>query len=472
MTTDRRRPPAPTSPRRVRSSPFSLSRRALLRGAGAAGLATMGLPLLEAMLNPHGEALAGGAALPTRFLVWFFGNGVKLNQFEPAAAGADWELTSELEPLSAVKDYLTVCTGMRNRCEEVITHHEGMTIFNGYTMVNIFQEPGISSRAGGPTIDQVIADRIAAGTSTASIQAGVSQRLSLDDGGTTMFAVSHRSANQPLLPEFNPQQVWQSLFGEFVPRPDDKALRLSVLESVKADAARLREQLGATDRQRLEAHLEGIRALEIKIQSLPPECVLPDLPEETNPDAPGPEPLIAVNEVMSDLLVQAFKCDVTRVASLFFLGGAARTHFTDLGQQDPHHVNTHDSSRQGEVHQGVIYIMQRFAYLLEKMKAEVDATGKNLLDTSIVYAGSDCAEGIDHGIARQPIILVGHGRDQLAYPGVHYSASPSGQPAQGNTSDVLLTVARCYDPTIASIGAGAPMSTTVLPSITGTAFEG
>lgn len=449
---------------------MALSRRAMLRGLGLGGVATIGLPILEAMLDRHGEALADGTPLPTRFLTWFFGNGVILNRFEPAQVGPTWELSEELAPLANVKDYLTVLTGLMNRCESLITHHEGMTAFNGFSFI---EDPTqeLASRPGGPTIDQVLADRIAAGTSTASIQIGISKKLSTMDHGTTMHVLSHRGTNQPLPPEFNPQKVWQTLFGEFIPKPDDKALRMSVLDAVREDTARLKDRLGTLDRQRLDAHLEGVRALEEKIQALPPACVIPDMPEEQNEDQNGEEPIVSVNEAMSDLLVEAFKCDVTRVASVLFIGGAAETVFSDLGHNTGHHYNTHDNGRQDEVHDGVVYTMQRFAYLLERMQAEVDATGKNLLDTSIVYASSDCSEGISHSIERQPVMLVGHGRDKLAFPGIHYQAT-EGEGAAGNITDVLLTVARCFDSTIPSVGGGAPMSTTILPALTGERFDG
>jgi hypothetical protein len=459
------------APKRSSGSRFALPRRTILRGLALGSAAAVGLPLLEAMLDGHGEALADGEELPTRFVTWFFGNGVRLDQFEPAQAGALWNLSSELEPLAAVKEYVTVCTGLMNRCEVLMTHHEGMTAFNGYTMDS--PDPGaLFSKAGGPTIDQVIADVLVGKTPTNSIQMGVSKRKSIMDSGTTMGALSHRGPNQPLNPEFNPQRVWTTLFGEFIPRPDDRSLRASVLDAVKQDATALRDRLGQIDRERLENHLEAVRALELKIQSLPPECEIPELPEETNDDIAGDEPIVSVNRAMSDLMVHAFKCDVTRVASLFFLGGASETVFSDLDQNVGHHLNTHDEGgSQPNVHAGVIYIMRQFAYLLERMKAEVDATGKNLLDTSIVFASSDCAEGVSHTIERQPIILVGHGREKLRYPGIHYQASPRNAPAQGNTTDVLLTVARCFDRNIPSIGAGAPMSTTIIPTLTGLEFE-
>ena len=62
----------------------ALKRRTLLRGALAGGGAfAVGLPLLDAMLDNHGEALAQGGPLPARFVSWFFGNGVNLDKFEP-----------------------------------------------------------------------------------------------------------------------------------------------------------------------------------------------------------------------------------------------------------------------------------------------------------------------------------------------------------------------------------------------------
>ncbi|MCY1004655.1 hypothetical protein OV079_03535 [Nannocystis pusilla] len=69
-----------------------LARRTFLRGAAQAVIA---LPLLEAMLNDHGTALADETPLPTRFMTWFFGNGVLLPRFEPTATGVDWPLSEQ-----------------------------------------------------------------------------------------------------------------------------------------------------------------------------------------------------------------------------------------------------------------------------------------------------------------------------------------------------------------------------------------
>ncbi len=432
----------------------------------AGGLVTVGLPLLEIMLNSNGTALAGGTALPSPFMTWFFGNGVRLTHFEPAQVGTNWQLSEELAPLANVKDYISVCTGLQNRCEMQITHHEGMTVFNGYTFTD--WTGGLYSKAGGPTIDQVIADKIAGMTQVKSVQVGVSKRTSIMDSGTTMFAMSHRSANEPLYPEFNPRKVWDTLFGALQPKPDDRALRTSVLDAVNGDLKRLQNRLGVADRQRVDIHLQGVSELQAKINTVAPACVSPDKPTEANVDVAGKEPLINVNKIMSDLLIYAFKCDITRVASLFFIGGAAETTYSDLGQVVGHHYNTHDPSAQAQVNQGVIYQMTRLAYLLEQMKATVDPMGLNLLDTSLVYISSDCSEGLTHSIARQPIILAGHCRNKLIYPGIHYQAAPAPQ-SVGNTSDVLLSVLQAYDPTATSVGGDSAGSTTPLSALKGTA---
>ncbi|MFO0550827.1 MAG: DUF1552 domain-containing protein [Polyangiaceae bacterium] len=476
-------------------SRFALSRRTFLRGAAGLGVASVGLPMLDAMLNTNGTALAGGAPLPKQFVLWFMGNGVRLDRWEPTQTGATYTLSEELAPLANVQDYLKVITGLQNWCAYQVTHHEGMTAYSGYTMTEL---NGLFSKSGGPTIDQVIADRIEATATTPplvrSIQCGVSRRWSIMDSGTTMQCLSHRGPNEALFPEFNPQKIWNTLFLDYQPKPDDSALRLSVLDAVREDTKKLQARLGTVDKQRLDAHLDGIRELEERIQALPPVCSPPDIPTETNPTGTSNEPLTSVNKAMSDLIVHAFKCDITRVASVFFIGGAAETVYTEIGQSGGHHMNTHNEpSNQPMVHAGVTYAMQQFAYLCEKMRSTVDPSGLSLLDTGLALMGSDCSIGRSHSVARQPYLLVGKGRDSFTgsyhYQKVARSGDEYSLAAAGNTSDVLYTVLRSFDPTAASVGDMTPRqleggwygtnnppnqaasgSSTVITELTGPAF--
>ncbi len=440
-----------------------LHRRTVLRGALAGFGAALSLPLLDAMLDSHGEALAGGEALPVRFISFFFGNGVKLDRFVPPSEGADYPLSSALEPFGSVKEYLSVLTGFNNHCApgNKITHHEGMVIFSGHNNRNVGEGQGFFSNAGGPTIDQVIANTPGMGDKTPiqSIQLGISKRPSQVDFGTTMHAISHAGYLQPLPPEHDPQKVWSSLFDSFTP-PKDPAgpLRLSVLSMVKDKVTQLHKRLGAADRLRMESHLDAVAQLEKKIAALPPICEKPGMPSESNLDVGGQEPLIAVMNAMNLLTTYAFKCDITRVASLLFIEGAANTIYSDLGQESAFHEYTHDgtpSVQYGKVHDGVKYTMARLASLLETLKNEEAAPGANMLDQTVLFCSSDCSEGVSHSVEQQPMLVAGGGGGKLVHPGIHH-ASKSGQ----NPTDVLLTLRQIFDPTATEVGADEPYSNT------------
>src|SRR6187431_655466 len=97
----------------------AISRRTMLRGLAGGSAVMVGLPMLEAMLNSHGEAFADGSPIPIRMITWCFGNGMLLNKWVPGGirapiTGADWPLSPALEPLANVKDYVTVVSGFHN----------------------------------------------------------------------------------------------------------------------------------------------------------------------------------------------------------------------------------------------------------------------------------------------------------------------------------------------------------------------
>jgi hypothetical protein len=453
--------------------PKFLSRRTMLRGMVGGTSVAIGLPLLDAMVNLNGTALADGGSLPLRFMTYYWADGIQIALFEPAQTGPNWQLSQLLMPLAPVKDYVSVLTGLRNRCALTKTHHEGMTAFNGYTYIN---SGGLNSNSGGPTIDQVIADvpGVADRTPIRAVHVRCAKAESTDgDGGTTYAALSHRDIGGNLvaqIPETSPQAVWQYLFGEFVPKPDDRELRTSILDYVKEDVDRLRPTLGNQDQQRLEAHLSGILELENKIATAPPTCELP--PEPTHANTGSPEPNIQTNLVMAQLIAYAFACDITRVATFMFKKFVSNTSFGDNAPPigGVHHDNSHSGPSNQNYIDGIEYQMARLSDVLQVFADTPDIDGGNLLDSTIVYASTDCSTGASHSISRQPIILAGRGRGYLVHPGIHYQAtawnnshnSPNGT---GNMSDVLLTCLRAFDPDAPSVGGGQPFSDTPLTDV-------
>lgn len=446
-----------------------LSRRTMLRGILAGGSAVfVGLPLLEAMVDGAPKARAGGDK-PVRLITWFWGNGVNKARWVPGGlttpvTGANYPLPDHLQAFAGVRDYLTVPTGFRNSCGAQITHHEGMTLFNGYTFNQTCfpgqQCGGFFSNSGGPTIDQVAAQHLAGLTPIPSVQLGVSKRISDADFGTTMHALSHKGTQEPLPPLRNPVSAYNQIFGNFTPAEDpSKPVRTGVLSAVNEQAKRLQARVGTRDKERLEAHLDGLSELETKINALPPVCELPSAPTEQNVDSGGVEPLVAVSNVMTELMVYAFTCDVTRVISMLFHEGASETTFPGAGNYG-HHSASHNFNVSGSGNEsggglsafnaGMVFTMGQLAHLFTRLHETPDGlTGDNLLDNVAILAGSDCMDGWSHdqdSVRHLACLVGGKAGGRLVHPGIHL------REVQRSVTDITLSVLKAVVPEVTSIG--------------------
>jgi hypothetical protein len=441
-----------------------LSRRTLLRGSGAA----LALPVLEAMLNSHGTALAQGMPLPKRFGVWFFGNGVRLDRWVPKQTGANWQLSEELAPLVDaarkidVKRYVNVISGYNIKIEQQRGHHDGVVaMMSGAKLIPLPANGApYSSKFSVRSIDQIAADTIGAGTAFPSLQLAVSKRFIRGEGPTLQY-LSHRGPDQPMPQEANPAALYNRLFAnvQATPTTDPRdSLRASVLDAVRDDAKRLQAKLGANDRARLDAHLTAVAEVRNKLLAMPPTvtsaCAKPAAVTEKNDDVNGVEQYEKVSSLMSDMLAIAWACDLNRVFTLQFTGSVGYHSFRDLSGQprDTEHGLSHDSNEQDKLHDGVVFTMRNFAYLLDRLQKTPDGTG-NLLDRSCIMCTSDVVEGLVHSSQDYPILVAGGAGGALKTPGVHVR-SGSGE----NTSDVLLACMQAVGTGVTSVGKDGGLS--------------
>ena len=429
-----------------------LSRRAVLRGCAGSAVATVALPLLDAMLDGNGEALADGSPLPRRFVTFHFGNGVILPSWTPAATGLDWELTPLLAPLAPVKAHCSVLTGFGVEAPAFYPHHAGMTgMWAGAAPI----PNGSGTMFPGPSADQLVADAIGTETRLKSIEIAVSKRVALDGGPTLMF-LSHRSGLAPLPPIASPAAVWERLFWDPALAPL-ASVRATVLDAVANDAKRLKLALGATDRARLDAHLEGIA--ELRDQVLLPLPADPAAgqgmpqPSETNHDTNGVEPLGAVSNAMIALVAHAFRCDVTRVASVLLTGPSCKTVYAHLGHSEEQHVMTHspDEANMARIHDSVVWNVQQFASLVQALAGIPEGNG-TVLDRTVAVLGSDCIEGWTHAISELPCVIAGGGGGALVQ-GAHVR-----QPGR-RIADAVVTAMHAAAPSIGTFGTSDQAST-------------
>src|SRR5690242_7463844 len=88
-----------------------LSRRTVLRGMGA----SVGLPLLSAMI-PAGVALSKTAAAPKpRMAFIYFPHGAVMDKWTPQTEGSLAKLPPILKPLEPFKKQLTIVSGLENK---------------------------------------------------------------------------------------------------------------------------------------------------------------------------------------------------------------------------------------------------------------------------------------------------------------------------------------------------------------------
>lgn len=453
----------------------ALDRRTVLRGLLATGTTvSIHLPLLEIMLNESGTALAqSGAALPPLFVTWFFGNGVLPGKWKPAATGAgtQWQLSSQLQALAEVKSHLTVISGLEGKLVVPGNEHpSGSAAATTGAPLN-----GNAVRAA--SIDQVVADVISAGAPFRSLEVGVTPATP-NGNPDSLHTVSHRGPNARNNPEFDPKAVFSRLFtGGTQPTSGtgaDQAARLntvrkSVLDSVLQDGANLEKRLGAADKQRVEQHLEAIRAIELRLDStstpttgLPAACgtaKAPTVGKDALSEAPP-----AVNTAMAELTSLALACEKTRVATFMFSLPAAHVYYRHLAanmNDDFHdticHTDPGDAANQPRVDAGVLYAMRCLNEFLLKLKGMPHGSG-TLLDASLVYITSDTAWGKVHDRKEWPVLLAGKANGRLRGDEHHNYAGE-------NLSRALLTVAQIMGSTKTQLGLDGGLATAALPGI-------
>lgn len=394
-----------------------LPRRTFLKGMGAA----IALPMLDAM-TPALSAAARSAKSPLRLAFTYVPNGVVMNEWTPAAGGAEFEFTRILKPLEPFRRQTTVISGLAHR--------------NGYALGD---GPGDHARAAasyltgvhprktagadiqnGISVDQVAAQHLAPQTRFASIELGCDDSRTVgncDSGYSCAYtnSLAWRGPATPMPPETNPRLVFERLFGDIDTSltPEARARRLryrrSILDLVGERTRQLSADLGPTDRRKLDEYLTSIREIERRIEKAEKDMtgLTPSI------DKPTGVPVLYADyaNLMFDLQLVAFQTDSTRVITMMMGREGSMRTYPEIGVPDPHHPLTHHRgnaewiervAKVNEMH------MQLFVGFVDKMKSTPDGDG-TLLDHTVIVYGSGLADGNRHTHEDLPVVVVGGG---------------------------------------------------------------
>lgn len=430
-----------------------LRRRSFLAGAGT----LLALPALEAML-PR-AARAAGAPPTQRFMTFHFPIGVNRAAWKPSGTETSWTLGSSQIDLAALKNDVTVITGINNSGNK--SGSAGHTC-NAATFLTARDVPrGIQSM--GTSADQMIASTLEGKTRFRSLELGTSilNENPNDEPGYEPVLKDHLSWSNgtPLPKEINPSAVFDRLFADGTSSLSAEAaarrrhFQQSVIDAVRDDAKRLQLRLGKGDNAKLDEYLAGVRALELRIQASA------TAPAVCSPGArPGP-PVDIRDRVkqMLDLSVLAFRCDLTRVITFGYEHTVTERAHPWIGVTQGYHIGvTHNQPGQpyAAVNQ---WIVSQLAYLLAALKATPDALGTgSLLDNTIVYFASELGEGSSHSGQDIPMIVAGKGGGRIPTQGRLLARS-----GQGN-GNVLIALMQAMGVSVTSFGNGF---TTALPGL-------
>lgn len=424
-----------------------ISRRTFLRGVGITGSTIrLALPPLAVMFNPHGTSYAASGPIPTRFLLWFNGNGIPEKFWIPLETGPGFQLTPCLTPLAPHRKDIHTISGLDSPNARMPgPGNEHMRSMSALVTGERFTGAG----AGGPSIDQVLAARIGAETRFRSLEIGVCQE---SFGHSIQRNLSWAGRDRPLPPEMIPHKLFDRLFGTrdygWVQR------KKSVLDAVYKDGTRLQKSLGGEDTRRVDEYLTSVRDIERAIVQLPREYARVDPPDA---DA-DPKDWPKLAKLQSDLLVHAFASGQTRVATYMLTKCQGLSRFPWLGLgSSRHHDYSHlegGSAQQQEVMRDICrWHTEEFAYFLAKMKSIPEGDG-TLLDHSCLLYVHEHAEANDHKNSGLALILAGHAGGLMT--GRHSKMT-------GTIGDLYLTLAnRVLGTSLDSF----PTASRLLPGIT------
>ena len=433
-----------------------ISRRTVLRGAGA----VLSLPFLDAMV-PAATALAQTAASPKpRFVGCFVPHGMAPGYWVPKTEGAlvD-ELPFNWTPLEPFRDQTVILSGLHSRSAEPPPGVTGADhwVAAAFLCANKPKKTAGADVYAGTTIDQLIAQKIGQENLMPSMQLAVedpgANSSNCGEGYSCTYTntISWASPTSPLPMELNPQVVFERMFGDGS-TPDQRNARRkrdqSILDSLTTSLARLRKDVSASDRQRIDEYTQNVNEIERRLQIAMKASAV--VPENVSVPVGVPQSFDEHIKLQFDLLALAFQADITRVGTLLFARDLTGRTYPE--SESPtvgfHGVSHHgeDPRRIADLSKINVYHVKMIAHLADRLAKVQDGDG-TLLDHSMILYGSNMGNSNQHVHYDVPHVLVGGLNGKLK--GGRHLAYPSKTVPTGN---LLLSVLEKYDIHQDSIG--------------------
>jgi hypothetical protein len=276
-----------------------LPRRMMLKSATA----TIALPLLEAMKANASEM----ESIPSRYAFFYIPNGVVKDSWYPIDTGTHFIFPKSLQSLEGLRKDISIITGM----DRIFATGTGVHAQAGACWLTS-SSPDKPLDGGFPTnlsLDRILANKLGKHTPLPSLEFSCNNHS--NNRETKYFeSISWYGPGYAANVEKNPRNVFERLFGSPSGNPGLK----SVLDTIRKDAKHLQKRLSSVDASKLEEYLDSVRSTEIRIQNAERAKAKVLNPPLSKPSG-IPEHRGEYIQLMGELLLHAFRLDLTRVAT-------------------------------------------------------------------------------------------------------------------------------------------------------------
>jgi hypothetical protein len=388
-----------------------IDRRAFLRGVGGAALA---LPVLDAM----GAEVTQNA--PRRFCALYTANGMSLPKAEHGLEDWHWFPTRDengqfvfsksTEPLRPFRKQLSFLGGLYHPSGPKADPHTCSDMWlTGAPLHN--PKPGTYNTVG---LDQVIA------LHTKQYCRQPSLVLSIDAGTGFLSrtgTISYNLEGRPIPAENNPRRIFDRLFrGDRTSLKEEREKlqrRIKLVDAVVESARLLDQQLGKSDRERMDQYLTSLNEVESRLIASERWIEIPLKKQDyshLNLDATSEGEPAEYYRNMFDLIALAFDADITRSVT-FMLNredgmGISDTFPLKLGLSKTHHNLSHATDKDGQLQFAKydLFLSQQIAHFLKRLTEYQDRNG-SVLDNTIVLFGSGAST--THNPRNLPTLIAG-----------------------------------------------------------------
>jgi len=392
------------------------TRRRVLRGVLAGGAVTVGLPILDCILDDNGTAFAEtGAPLPTRFVAWFWPLGMGEAEWRPRNAGSDYELPWQLGALKPFHRQLNLFSGSHVALDGAPnqTHFTGV---QGYMTGKVTASGDYFN-----SVDAIIANTIGTRSRFRSLTA-------VCDGDPKASWTAFAGGKVP--GEVSPAALYERIFGpeftdpnaaRFVPDPETMSRR-SVLSGISEQRASLSKALGAADRQKMDYYFTALRALEQKLDTqlqkpAPlPACSKPDTAKDDGHAVGLASEAMIRHDLFCALATHALACDQTRVFALNITQGM--TGLRREGDPTSQHSYTHEEPLDAKLgyQTKVAWFQQVWMEHLHAFVAMLDGIKEgdgSLLDHMLLFGHTCHGAPRLHSLQNYPFLTIGSASNRI-----------------------------------------------------------